>query len=145
MRIRRFGLEPFISAEQGSCENYIFYRIDNPHMFRLYHSARLHWNSLERARGEIEDALIDDTTEWAMWHYAIIRQYVYPTILLTHITRFQDESIIVGLSLIRAHLRFNLLLLAPHPTCSDRYSMVSAGEAFRFFTPDYVLGLMTIE
>ncbi|KAF8624763.1 hypothetical protein AX15_005657 [Amanita polypyramis BW_CC] len=41
---------------------------------RLYHSARLHWNGIERRRGPLEDALIDDVLEWSLWHYPIIRQ-----------------------------------------------------------------------
>ncbi|KAF9056646.1 hypothetical protein BJ165DRAFT_1522537 [Panaeolus papilionaceus] len=41
---------------------------------RFYNSARLRWNSLERRRGETEDLLIDDLTEWSMWHYAVVRQ-----------------------------------------------------------------------
>ncbi|KAG5652289.1 hypothetical protein H0H81_005549 [Sphagnurus paluster] len=41
---------------------------------RYYHSARLHWNSIERRRGTLEDALIDDVVEWSLWHYAGIRR-----------------------------------------------------------------------
>ncbi|KAG6832246.1 hypothetical protein H0H92_004211 [Tricholoma furcatifolium] len=41
---------------------------------RCYHSARLHWNSIERRRGPVEDALIDDVVEWSIWHYAVIRR-----------------------------------------------------------------------
>ncbi|KAH9921997.1 uncharacterized protein BXZ73DRAFT_91690 [Epithele typhae] len=37
---------------------------------RLYHAARLRWNSIERRRGMLEDSLIDDVTQWSMWHYA---------------------------------------------------------------------------
>ncbi|KZT06355.1 uncharacterized protein LAESUDRAFT_653878 [Laetiporus sulphureus 93-53] len=40
---------------------------------RFYHSARLRWNSIERRRGPLEDKLIDDITEWAMWHYVTDR------------------------------------------------------------------------
>ncbi|KAI6153365.1 hypothetical protein BKA82DRAFT_3971276 [Pisolithus tinctorius] len=36
---------------------------------RLYHTTRLHWNSIERARGPLEDCLLDDVVEWCMWHY----------------------------------------------------------------------------
>ncbi|KAI0961189.1 hypothetical protein AcV7_000357 [Taiwanofungus camphoratus] len=36
---------------------------------RFYHSARLRWNSIERKRGVLEDHLIDDLTEWALWNY----------------------------------------------------------------------------
>ncbi|KAI0757264.1 hypothetical protein C8Q80DRAFT_1132754 [Daedaleopsis nitida] len=36
---------------------------------RLYHAARLRWNSIERRRGALEDSLIDDVTQWAMWNY----------------------------------------------------------------------------
>ena len=39
--------------------------------FRMYHSARLRWNSIERRRGDKEDKLIDNLIEWSMWHYAI--------------------------------------------------------------------------
>ncbi|KAL1720654.1 hypothetical protein EV715DRAFT_249853, partial [Schizophyllum commune] len=41
---------------------------------RYYHSARLRWNSIERARRHTENALIDDLVEWSLWHYPIIRQ-----------------------------------------------------------------------
>jgi len=41
---------------------------------RLYHSARLRWNSIERRRGEMEDILIDDLSEWSLWHYPSVRQ-----------------------------------------------------------------------
>ncbi|CAL1696420.1 unnamed protein product [Somion occarium] len=41
---------------------------------RLYHAARLHWNSVERRRGPLEDQLIDDVTEWSLWHYSTIRE-----------------------------------------------------------------------
>jgi len=34
-----------------------------------YHSSRLHWNSIERVRGTLEDNLLDDVVEWCMWHY----------------------------------------------------------------------------
>jgi len=37
---------------------------------RLYHAARLRWNSIERRRTPAEDQLVDDVTEWALWHYA---------------------------------------------------------------------------
>lgn len=42
------------------------------HVFskRLYHAARLRWNSIERRRTPADDQLIDDVTEWALWHYA---------------------------------------------------------------------------
>ncbi|KZT19390.1 hypothetical protein NEOLEDRAFT_1142177 [Neolentinus lepideus HHB14362 ss-1] len=41
---------------------------------RLYHSARLRWNSIERRRGPLEDVLIDDVLQWAMWNYATVRE-----------------------------------------------------------------------
>ncbi|KAF9472467.1 hypothetical protein BDN70DRAFT_886944 [Pholiota conissans] len=41
---------------------------------RFYNAARLHWNSIERKRGPVEDKLIDDLVEWSIWHYPIIRQ-----------------------------------------------------------------------
>ncbi|CCM01642.1 uncharacterized protein FIBRA_03703 [Fibroporia radiculosa] len=41
---------------------------------KFYHSARLRWNSIERRRTALEDKLIDDLTEWAMWHYVIVRE-----------------------------------------------------------------------
>ncbi|KAG1716353.1 hypothetical protein ID866_837 [Astraeus odoratus] len=41
---------------------------------RFYHSSRLHWNSLERARGPLEDSLLDDVVEWCMWHYPSVRE-----------------------------------------------------------------------
>ena len=37
---------------------------------RLHHTARLHWNSVERVRNLLEDQLIDEVTEWSLWHYA---------------------------------------------------------------------------
>ncbi len=37
---------------------------------RLYHAARLRWNSIERRRTPDDDKLIDDVSEWALWHYA---------------------------------------------------------------------------
>ncbi|KAF9073805.1 armadillo-type protein [Rhodocollybia butyracea] len=40
---------------------------------RFYHSARLRWNSIDRVRGPLEDSLIDDVTQWSMWHYAKVR------------------------------------------------------------------------
>ncbi|KAH7880399.1 uncharacterized protein C8R40DRAFT_1165366 [Lentinula edodes] len=40
---------------------------------RFYHSARLRWNSIDRLRGPLEDSLIDDVTQWSMWHYAKVR------------------------------------------------------------------------
>ncbi|KAJ3811833.1 hypothetical protein F5876DRAFT_38753 [Lentinula aff. lateritia] len=40
---------------------------------RFYHSARLRWNSINRLRGPLEDSLIDDVTQWSMWHYAKVR------------------------------------------------------------------------
>ncbi|KAG6869176.1 hypothetical protein C0993_012275 [Termitomyces sp. T159_Od127] len=45
--------------------------LDLASYIRYYHSARLHWNSIERRRGAIEDALIDDVVEWSLWHYAV--------------------------------------------------------------------------
>ncbi|KAH9947692.1 hypothetical protein B0H21DRAFT_737636 [Amylocystis lapponica] len=41
---------------------------------RFYHSARLHWNSVERRRSQLEDQLIDDVTEWGMWNYVTVRE-----------------------------------------------------------------------
>lgn len=41
---------------------------------RYYHSSRLHWNSIERVRGTLEDNLLDDVVEWCMWHYPSVRQ-----------------------------------------------------------------------
>ena len=37
---------------------------------RLYHAARLRWNSIERKRTLADDQLIDDVAEWALWQYA---------------------------------------------------------------------------
>ncbi|KAJ7102239.1 hypothetical protein B0H15DRAFT_813790 [Mycena belliarum] len=47
---------------------------------RFFHSARLHWNSIERLRGPLEDLLIDDLVEWSLWHYATIRSYSQSTL-----------------------------------------------------------------
>ncbi|KAL7285721.1 hypothetical protein ACG7TL_000826 [Trametes sanguinea] len=41
---------------------------------RLYHAARLRWNSIERKRGPLEDLLVDDVTQWSMWNYATVRE-----------------------------------------------------------------------
>lgn len=41
---------------------------------RFYHSSRLFWNSIERARGPLENSLLDDVVEWSMWHYPSVRQ-----------------------------------------------------------------------
>jgi len=41
---------------------------------RFYHSSRLYWNSIERARGPLENSLLDDVVEWSMWHYPSVRQ-----------------------------------------------------------------------
>ncbi|KAI1797633.1 hypothetical protein LXA43DRAFT_1126323 [Ganoderma leucocontextum] len=41
---------------------------------RLYHAARLRWNSIERRRGPLEDRLIDDVTQWSMWTFATVRE-----------------------------------------------------------------------
>ncbi|KAI0001825.1 hypothetical protein BJV77DRAFT_16959 [Russula vinacea] len=41
---------------------------------RLYHAARLRWNSIERKRTLAEDQLIDDVAEWALWQYATVRE-----------------------------------------------------------------------
>ncbi|KAM5538277.1 hypothetical protein V8D89_008164 [Ganoderma adspersum] len=41
---------------------------------RLYHAARLRWNSIERRRGPLEDSLIDDITQWSMWSFATVRE-----------------------------------------------------------------------
>ncbi|KAK7064490.1 membrane protein [Favolaschia claudopus] len=40
-----------------------------------FHSARLHWNSLERLRGPLQDLLIDDVVSWSLCCYATIRSY----------------------------------------------------------------------
>ncbi|KAI0343952.1 hypothetical protein BDW22DRAFT_1355187 [Trametopsis cervina] len=41
---------------------------------RLYHAARLRWNSVERRRGTLENNIIKEVTEWCMWHYATVRE-----------------------------------------------------------------------
>ncbi|KAF5384678.1 hypothetical protein D9757_006201 [Collybiopsis confluens] len=54
---------------------------------RFYHSARLRWNSLDRVRGPLEDILIDEITQWSMWHYAKVRisgQSLLETICLSY-------------------------------------------------------------
>ena len=38
---------------------------------RRHHAARLRWNSIERLRGDLENALIDEIVEWSMWHYSL--------------------------------------------------------------------------
>jgi proteasome activator subunit 4 len=42
--------------------------------YSLYHAARLRWNSVERKRGPLEDQLIDEVTQWCLWHYATVRE-----------------------------------------------------------------------
>ncbi len=71
---RRNGLDPCTFGEPGQshlpCK-----LIDILFLLRsLYNAGRLHWNSIERNRGPIEDNLIDDLVEWSMWHYPVIRQ-----------------------------------------------------------------------
>ncbi|KAL1951774.1 hypothetical protein VTO73DRAFT_923 [Trametes versicolor] len=41
---------------------------------RLYHAARLRWNSIERRRSPLEDQLVDDVTQWSMWTFATVRE-----------------------------------------------------------------------
>lgn len=41
---------------------------------RLYHAARLRWNSIERRRTPDDDKLIDDVAEWGLWNYATVRE-----------------------------------------------------------------------
>ncbi|KAH7104159.1 hypothetical protein BKA62DRAFT_635182 [Auriculariales sp. MPI-PUGE-AT-0066] len=55
-------------AEQQEWPRAIFIR-----KARLRHAARLRWNSVERLRSDVENNLIDDITEWSMWHYATVR------------------------------------------------------------------------
>ncbi|KAJ6627245.1 hypothetical protein B0H10DRAFT_1941394 [Mycena sp. CBHHK59/15] len=50
---------------------------------RYYHSARLHWNSIERLRGPLEDLLIDDLVDWSLWNYATIRSCIVVTNLMS--------------------------------------------------------------
>ncbi|KAJ7666434.1 hypothetical protein B0H17DRAFT_1162542 [Mycena rosella] len=47
---------------------------------RFYQAARLHWNSIERLRGPLEDLLIDDLVDWSLWNYATIRSYSQSTL-----------------------------------------------------------------
>ena len=44
---------------------------------RRYNAARLRWNTIERLRGELENQLIDELTEWSMWHYATGMMYPF--------------------------------------------------------------------
>jgi hypothetical protein len=55
-----------VSAPKGSA----FFADRNVSPKRLYHSARLRWNSIERRRTPADDQLIDDVAEWALWNYA---------------------------------------------------------------------------
>lgn len=41
---------------------------------RLYHAARLRWNTVERRRGPLEDKLIDEVAQWCLWQYATVRE-----------------------------------------------------------------------
>ncbi len=71
MRDRRSGQELFTSVEHGEVCPWLC-RVDTePYaVYRLYHAARLRWNSIERRRGPLEDSLIDDVTQWSMWSFA---------------------------------------------------------------------------
>lgn len=68
---KRCGRERFLYAAHGEC-----IRISSSPWIRyvpskrLYHAARLRWNSIERKRTLAEDQLIDDVAEWALWQYA---------------------------------------------------------------------------
>jgi hypothetical protein len=65
-------------AQSGLCtartvsaqEDLIHFSIRDLSPKRLYHAARLRWNSIERRRTPADDQLIDDVTEWALWQYA---------------------------------------------------------------------------
>lgn len=74
MRARRFGLDPCTFAGPGQlhrpCKPDDIWLV----LRSLYNAGRLHWNSIERNRGPIEDNLIDDLVEWSIWHYPVIRQ-----------------------------------------------------------------------
>ncbi|KAK7694364.1 hypothetical protein QCA50_001550 [Cerrena zonata] len=62
---------------------------------RLHHAARLHWNSVERIRTTVENQLIDEVTEWSLWHYATVREYVVSLIaksVLSSTNRFYRTS-----------------------------------------------------
>lgn len=48
---------------------FFVFRFPNSTCARFYHSCRLLWNSIERARGPLENSLLDDVVEWSMWHY----------------------------------------------------------------------------
>ena len=55
-------------------------------VIRLYHAARLRWNSIERRRGPLEDALVDDITQWSMWNYATGKSfYLWYSLVLTYL------------------------------------------------------------
>ncbi|KDQ54765.1 hypothetical protein JAAARDRAFT_71570 [Jaapia argillacea MUCL 33604] len=73
----------YLQCDQYSSERSVTRQYANQKMWpravfvrraRLYHSARLRWNSIERRRGRVEDDLIDDLVQWAMWNYATIRE-----------------------------------------------------------------------
>lgn len=56
-----------VSTEEGQALLPISYDLPPK---RLYHAARLRWNTIERKRTLADDQLIDDVAEWALWQYA---------------------------------------------------------------------------
>ncbi|OBZ79723.1 Proteasome activator complex subunit 4 [Grifola frondosa] len=81
--IRTYLLDYYVQADRYSSELNVARHYANQKVWpralfvrraRLYHAARLHWNSIERRRSVLEDMLIDDITEWAMWNYATVRE-----------------------------------------------------------------------
>lgn len=98
MPIRRFGHEQYTYEELGKW--YMgFPDTISVCQCRYYHSARLRWNSIERRRGILEDALIDDVVQWSLWHYAVIRRSVHKCIC-------QGKTLILNTD--RVNLSWNL-------------------------------------
>src|ERR1700677_2226358 len=65
---RRSGQERFLYGARGEFIAAYFVCLHRRMFFkRLYHAARLRWNSIERRRTPDDDKLIDDVAEWALW------------------------------------------------------------------------------
>ena len=69
MRNSGSGLVVCMSAVQGA--NQLAFTHRKVLLYgRLYHAARLRWNSIDRYRGAIHDILIDELVEWAVYPYS---------------------------------------------------------------------------
>lgn len=69
----------------------------------LYHATRLRWNSNERARGPLEDNLIDDVVEWCMWHYLVGK---YSSSMYMAVTQGLRSATVCALAMIVLRVHF---------------------------------------